>query len=385
LALKTAYRINGERFDVLENERVKAVKSGVYNFIFDKRTGLHMRWGRDADDDPEFGPVGPEILDLEISVNGCPNMCPWCYKGNTNEKPTNMTFETFKKIVDKMPPCLTQIAFGITGVQTNPDFIRMLKYCYETGIVPNFTLSGIDLTDEIAKEIVRYIGAVAVSAYSHMKDLCYDTIRKFLDLGVKQTNMHLLVSAENLSFVYEVLDDIKKDERLRGLNAVVLLGYKPKGPGKDDFHPAAYSDFEAIVRYALKNDIPIGFDSCSAPKFERYVRENITEPKRVAAMLSMSESCESSLFSSYINVKGEFWNCSFCEGEDWVEPVNVLEAEDFLRDVWYSPQVVAFRKKLLATTVDGTRSCPAFPEINHLSESVELVNDGTDVQKLPER
>ena len=64
-----------------------------------------------------------------------------------------MTFETFKTIIDKMPIVLTQIAFGITGIQTNPDFIKMLKYCREKQIVPNFTLSGIDLSDKIAKEV----------------------------------------------------------------------------------------------------------------------------------------------------------------------------------------------------------------------------------------
>jgi hypothetical protein len=40
--------------------------------------------------------------------------------------------------------------------------------------------------------------------------------------------------------------------------------------------------------------------------------------------------------------------------------VNVLEAEDFVRDVWCSPQVQKFRNNLLS----GGRQCPVYPEIN---------------------
>ena len=132
----------------------------------------------------------------------------------------------FIKIFKKLPKTITQIAFGITGVQTNPDFIKILKYCKENGVTPNFTLSGIDLTNDIALECSKLVGAVAVSAYQQNKNVCYDTIKKFIELGVSQTNMHLLIAEENLDFVYEVIEDSKIDKRLKNLNAIVLLGVK---------------------------------------------------------------------------------------------------------------------------------------------------------------
>ena len=64
-----------------------------------------------------------------------------------------------------MPKCLYSIAFGITGVQTNPDFPKMLEYCYENDVIPNYTLSGADLNDEILEVTSKYCGAVAVSCY----------------------------------------------------------------------------------------------------------------------------------------------------------------------------------------------------------------------------
>jgi len=109
----------------------------------------------------------------------------------------------------------------------------------------------------------------------------------------------------------------------------------------------------------------IGFDSCSAPKFEAAIKNISGELNEgeLQRYLSLSESCESSLFSAYINVLGEYWNCSFSENElDW-KPVNVLEFDSFI-DVWHSTEVKRFREKLLATEVEGCRHCVTFPEIN---------------------
>ena len=39
-----------------------------------------------------------------------------------------MTFDEFKIIFDKMPKTLTQIAFGIMDIKTNPDFFKMMEY-----------------------------------------------------------------------------------------------------------------------------------------------------------------------------------------------------------------------------------------------------------------
>lgn len=343
----------------------KICKSENYNFVFRKSDGFFARWGKTQDEDPQCSPFGPEILDLEISVNGCPNKCPFCYKGNTNEAPTNMTLETHNKIIDKMGPQLTQVAYGISGIQTNPDFLEMMKYVRSKGIIPNFTLSGIDLTDELAVKISKLVGAVAVSAYQSDKNICYNTVKKFLDLGIKQTNIHLMVSKETMSFVMEVLKDRLTDLRLKNMNAIVFLGVKAKGRAKDHFHPLPTSEYATLVSFCLDHNIAFGFDSCSAPKFEKAVHEmkDLTEDQR-ANLLMCSESCESSLFSAYISVDAMYWNCSFSENAEGVEPVNVLEAEDFLRDVWNSPQVKKFREKLLSTQCNGCRHCPVYPEIN---------------------
>lgn len=347
-------------FKVLDSKKVKLVKSANYHSYFNKETGLFVRYGATKEEDPEMCEIGPEILDMEISVNGCPNACPFCYKSNQNSEPTNMSFETCKAIIDKMPPTLTQIAFGITGVQTNPDFLRMMKYAREKGIIPNFTLSGIDLTEGLADEIAKVIGGCAVSAYQTDKDMCYDTVKMFTDRGIEQTNIHLMTSKETLPFVYEVLSDRLTDPRLAGMKAIIFLGVKPKGRAAGRYTPISQDEFDSILQYCWDHKIAIGFDSCTAPKYEDSIKHSGLSEEEKKAHIQHSESCESSLFSLYINVHGEVWPCSFTENEPGQEPIDVIAADDFVRDVWYNPALVKFRNRLLATSKDGCRSCPAF-------------------------
>lgn len=359
IADRRRFLINNKWYIYVETPYVKTVVGPDYNYIFIKENGYFERWGHDISNDPNFSPLGPEILDLEISVDGCQNNCSFCYKNNTNKTPTNMSMETFINIIKKFPKVLTQIAFGITGIQTNPDFILMMKYCREIGIIPNFTLSGIDLTDDIAEECSKVAGAIAVSAYESDKNICYNTVKKFTDLGMNQINIHCMISNKTLDFTYQILSDIKSDPRLKKLNAIVFLSIKERGRASNGFKPLTDDEFSCLIKYCLDNNIKFGFDSCSAPKFENFIL-NDSSDETISQLIKYSESCESSLFSSYVNVHGEYWNCSFTEGNKKYKPINVLEIDDFYSDLWYSNKINKFRNDLL----NNKRECPIFTSLH---------------------
>jgi hypothetical protein len=337
---------------IIENKEWKILESNIVNYKFNKTNGYMATWGKTLNEDPDFSPFGPFILDIEVTTKcigpgGKP--CSFCYKSNTPNG-TNMSLETFKTILDKMPKTLTQIAFGADAQATsNPDLFKMMEYARSKEIVPNITIA--DISDDTADRLVKLCGAVAVSRYADY-DICYNSVKKLVDRGLKQVNIHFMLSKETYTEAFKTIDDYWNDSRLKGLNAIVFLSLKQKGRGVK-FNSVTQEEFKELIDYAFDAGAPIGFDSCSAPKFLLSVksRDNYKQLEMLA------EPCESSCFSSYINTHGSFFPCSFAEdSEDWKEGVDVVSCNDFVKDVWLSPRVNDFRKTLLGYH----RNCPIY-------------------------
>ena len=346
---------------------LKVVKSKNYNYIFNYKDGFFARWGKTKKDDPEFSPFGPEIADIEISTicHGIDKPCDFCYKGNT-PKGKYMSLETFKKLFHKLPiKTLTQAAFGIGDIDGNPDMWDIFKYCRKHGIVPNITINGYNMKSDDYDNLVKYCGAVAVSRYNP-KDTCYDAVKKLIDKGLKQANIHMLLAKETYEDCHELLYDYEHDERLKGLNAIVFLLLKPKGK-RNKYHVIKDRDkYKSLIDRALAKNIPIGFDSCFAPIFLDCVRDH----KDYKKYEMIAEPCESGLFSSYINVKGEYYSCSFIEGEKGYNGINILECDDFMKDLWYNKEVKKWRHNLIQSKdKNNCRRCPHF----NLYESLDNV------------
>jgi hypothetical protein len=331
-------------FKSKKSQLIKTFRSEGYNYNFNVNTGYFVRWGKTKEDDAEYSPYGGEIADIEIStkcngLNG--KLCSMCYKSNTPNG-ENMNLETFKKLFHKLNlDVLTQIAFGSgsTG-EENPDTWEIMKYCRSNGIVPNITIANI--SDETADKLAQYCGAVAVSRYED-KNFCYDSIKKLTDRGLKQTNIHICLHKDSIEQVMETLSDYLTDERLKKLNAIVLLSLKQKGRGKK-LDVVNQEEFNKIVEFSLANRIPIGFDSCTAKKFLNSVKNH----KNFKQFETLVEPCESTIFSQYFSVDAKFFPCSFCEDEGaWKDGLNVIDCNDFIKDIWFNERVIKFRDTLL--------------------------------------
>jgi hypothetical protein len=353
---------------VRNNALMHITSSHHYQKYFDTRTGLMARWGRVESADPWYAPA-PEILDLEISTNGCPNKCPWCYKGNTDAPAENMSLETFQRILGKMSTNLDSIAFGITGVKTNPDLKAMLRATRAAGVIPNLTMSGKDLewspADlELMSELTANVGAIAVSVYPGELDptemllrwLC--TERAMPGRTLAQVNIHLMLSEETYEHCHHVLSWLQA--RSLTPNAVVFLSVKQKGRGHG-YTPVTQEAFNTLINRAYVLGVPFGFDSCSAKKFETYLRGASWSDEEKQRVAQMVEPWESGLFSAYVNVRGEFSPCSFCEGTAWLGEdtpggMSVLDCDDFVKHIWQSASIRAWRTRLLT----GNRACPVY-------------------------
>lgn len=343
------------RYKILENNEKKILISENCNYYFSKIDGLMITWGKTKDDDPQYSSFGPFIVDIEISTicHGVQDIgpCKFCYKNNTG-KGENMSLETFKKLFAHFPKSLTQIALGIGDLDSNPDMFPIFEYTKENGVIPNVTINCEGLTDEIAEKLVKVCGAIACSLYD--KEKTYNAIQKLTSLGMKQVNIHFMLSEETFENAKQLLIDRQKDSRLKNLNAIVFLGIKNKGRAIcNEYTKLSQEKFKKLIDYSITNNIGIGFDSCSAHKFLESIKENPIYKQ----LETLAEPCESGLFSAYFNVKGEFYPCSFMEGvSDWQEGIILKEDSNFSKDLWNHPRVVEWRNKLLKKC----RQCPEY-------------------------
>ena len=352
------------KYVIKDNDEMKLIKGKDFNHIFRKSDGLSMTWGRTKKDDPEYSPVGPLIADFEIvkgcrgirDKNGVRKVCPFCYKSNTPNNIEYMSFDDFKKIVDKLPKSLGQIAFGVDAEATlNPDLFKIMKYCRKIGIIPNITIA--DTDNETTEKLSKLCGAIAISYYPFQnKDICYDLVDKLTDkYEMKQVNIHCLVSNEMKESIYTLINDVKTDARLKNLNAIVFLSLKQKGRG-DAHNRMSDEEYKNLVDTLLESEINFGFDSCSAHRFLTAVKDH----KNYNQFEQMSEPCESTRMSMYVNERGEFYPCSFTEGVgEWEKGINLLEVEDFLKEVWYNNNVIETREQIIKCDKCG-KNCYMF-------------------------
>lgn len=347
--------LNGELGNLFEDEKHKMFKSNQYNYVFNKDTGMFIRYGETLEDDGDLILGLPEIADIEISTvcHGIHNVpCAFCYKANTGNG-HNMSLDTFKKVFAKLPITVTQIAFGIGDIDGNPDMFDIFQHCRDNGVIPNVTINGDRLTDEIAHKLSTLCGAIAVSYYDH--DLTCDAVKKLTDFGMKQINIHFFLANSTLQKAEGLISAIKTESRLAKLNALVFLSLKQKGRASCGFDCVSQDEFKNLVDLSFENEVNIGFDSCSAVKFI----ESVKDHPKYNQFKDMTEPCESSIYSSYINTEGVYFPCSFMEGTgEWVEGLNVIECDDFLQDIWWNEETLRFKSNLLKCR--GVRGCPIF-------------------------
>ena len=164
--------------------------------------------------------------------------------------------------------------------------------------------------------------------------------------------MHFPVFRENYSLLNTTLYEILTDPRLSKLNAIVLLSLKKCGRGID-YTQLEQGLFNHIVQFAMDRKSRFGADSCSAFK----VLEALKTNPDYSQLKQSIESCCATRFSSYIDVECNYFPCSFTPSTPgWETGINVLECEDFIKDVWNNPRTIAFRNKLIANDCN----CPIY-------------------------
>ena len=170
-------------------------------------------------------------------------------------------------------------------------------------------------------------------------------------------NIHCLLSQETYDSVFELLNDVYNDKRLKDLNAIVFLSLKQKGRGTN-FNKLSDEQFKKIIDTCFEKQISFGMDSCSCPKFFNAIEDRRDKNR----LKTYCESCESCLYSMYIDANGIFYTCSFMEKEgDWSDGIDMKQIKDFIKDFWYEKRVVEWRNKSIEQiNCNGCNQCPFF-------------------------
>ena len=283
----------------------KIVETERYVMIFNSENGREIIFGKNGFPDP-FSLEYPNLIDIGI-MGQCPNKCSFCYQGD-QEQP-NMKLEDFKRIINESKKYTNQVALGGRGdPNLHENFREIVEYAYDNLVIPNYTTSGLNLTDEHI-EVSKMCGAVAVSDYG--KDFSYSALRNLINSGIK-TNLHFLLSKKSIDKAVNILkgEDIWDGKiDLERLNAVVFLLFKPQGRGKDlNGWCLSNKDLEEFISLRLKGKtkFKIGMDSCLVNRLVQST--NLTKGEEI-----FLDTCEAARMSCYISPDMILVPCSFAD------------------------------------------------------------------------
>lgn len=264
-----------------------------------------------------------------------------------------MSLDDYRRIIDESKGKVMQVALGGRGdPNLHADFGAILAYTRENGIIPNYTTSGMLLSDEQIAFSKEYCGAVAVSWYG--ADYTMDALCRLIGAGVT-TNIHYVL---NKSTIQQAIDILANEHSLpHGLNAVIFLLHKPVGLGRQEevltLDMPAVREFFTLVEHE-RFPYKIGFDACTIPGI-------VTQAPSLDS--TYFDTCEGGRYSMYVSPDMTATPCSFDQDYKYGYKLGSVE------DAWNSPQFDAFRDTLRnACPGCSTRNicmggCPLHPEI----------------------
>ena len=302
------------------------------------RSGIIDNLGKDTGVDP-FMRNFPGLIDIGIMghcIHGKSGLCIKsgieCYQNGLKTQKPNMSVDDFDNIMQQCKDKVFQVALGGRGdVNKHENFEDILKCCRNYGVVPNFTTSGLDLTEDEVAITKTYCGAVAVSEYR--SEYTRRAIKMFIDAGMK-TNIHYVLGKHTID---EAIDKLKNNGFDEGINAVIFLMHKPVGLGTqknvltpDD--PRVKEFFEIIDNN--KFNFKVGFDSCSCAGIVNFTNNINTDSL---------DYCEGARHSCYIDADSNIMPCSFGnQNSKWF--VNLKEQS--IQEAWNGEVFERFRNSL---------------------------------------
>lgn len=244
---------NLKEFPINDFLNGKYRKDGDVFVVFNSENGTKVRFSYNPDITTYNRSSAPELVDVKIT-DYCAMDCDYCYQGSTREG-KHASLSDIKSIIDSLAEQqVFEIALGGGETTDHPDFIEIVEYAKEKGIVPNFTTRNTKWAknEESVNRIISSIGkfAISVDSLNQLKKY-YDT---FKDIYVNYINVSDYMNAQI------VMGVIEKEEFRNILKFCIehyipltLLGYKTTGRGNNVI-PIDYSWWLDVINEELEGE-----------------------------------------------------------------------------------------------------------------------------------
>lgn len=251
------------------------------------------------------------------ATNKCNGSCAHCYMSSGSELEAELTTEQFKKALDILAEMkVFHIALGGGEALLRDDFFELAEYAREIGLVPNLTISGINVTAANAEKM-KVLGQVNISIdgigsdYAVYRGVDYfETVDKAFDV-LRAHDIPVGINCVIGSANFPILENIFAYASQKGVNEVEFLRYKPSGRGRDLYNQYKLTheqNIELIPRlksFAEKYQLTSKID-CSFIPMLCWHKPSIDELHRVAAY-----GCEAGNVLLGIKSDGHVSGCSF--------------------------------------------------------------------------
>lgn len=203
----------------------------------------------------------PELADVKIT-DFCDVGCDFCYMNSTPLGNHASTKDIYSVVDALASHKVFEIAYGGGETTDHPDFLDILRYTREKGIVPNFTTRKPAHVRKYADQILPYIGGFAVSAET--AEQAYSISHLLRDIPNRYCVFHYVMGLHPTSNLASFL------QAAHGVGwRVTLLGYKTSGRGSSRV-PHNYDDWLVVVSDLIDRGLcpDLSIDTPLAAQFE---------------------------------------------------------------------------------------------------------------------
>ncbi len=175
------------------------------------------------------------------ATNKCNASCSHCYMASGSRLEQELTTDQFKEAIDVLAELkVFHIALGGGEALLREDFFEIAEYAREKGLVPNLTISGINV-NPVNSEKMKILGQVNISIDGVGNDYAiyrgvdhFETVDKAFDL-LAQQNIPVGINCVIGSANFTLLESIFAYAAKKNVNEIEFLRFKPAGRGTEAF------------------------------------------------------------------------------------------------------------------------------------------------------